>query len=163
MDNLFVKTLLSFIHNFATIIWIGGMFINMLVFMPTAQKVLDPANAGKLMQAVMKRYRVVIYVCIVILGVTGIPLKIVNPNYISIINLENQWEVISFVKHLFYGLLVLLAVVNFEIITPKVGKAAAANQPEKVAKLKKLGMMSGMLAMFSAIVILVLSSMMRFL
>jgi uncharacterized membrane protein len=163
MDNLYVKTLLSFIHNLATIIWIGGMFINILVFMPTAKKVLDPDNNGRLMQTVMKRFRIVVYTSIVILGVTGIPLKIVNPNYINIINFENQWEIVSFVKHLFYGLLTLLAIYNFEIVSPKMGRLAKEGPSPKLAALQNQLKLTGILAMFSALVILVLSSMMRFL
>ncbi|MCB2221743.1 MAG: DUF4149 domain-containing protein [Bacteroidetes bacterium] len=163
MDNLFVKTLLSVIHNLATVIWIGGMFVNMLVFMPTTKKVLDPSNAGKLMQAIMKRFRIVVYTSIVILGVTGIPLKIVNPNYIYIINFENQWEIISFVKHIFYGLLTVLAIYNFEIVSPKIARLAKEGPSPKLAAIQNQLKFTGMLAMFSALVILVLSSMMRFL
>ncbi len=163
MDNLFVKTLLSFIHNLATVIWIGGMLINFIVVRPVSMKVLDPATSGKFTQAVMKRFRILVYVSIVILGVTGIPLKIVNPNYIDIINFENQWEIVSFVKHLFYGLLVVLAVFNFEVITPNIARAAAGNHQPQLVKWRRRMAMSGMLALFSAIVILVLSSMMRFL
>ncbi|MCB0806051.1 MAG: hypothetical protein KDC05_09660 [Bacteroidales bacterium] len=163
MDNLFVKTLLDVIHVLATVLWIGGMFINFIIIRPLTMKVLDPVTAGQFNMALMKKFRIIVYASIVLLGVTGIPLKIVNPNYIDIINFENQWEIVSFIKHLFYGLLVILAVFNFEIVSPNMARAAAGKHQPQLLKWRQRAMISGMLAMFSAIVILILSSMMRYL
>jgi uncharacterized membrane protein len=98
MDNIFVKTLFDWLHIFATITWFGGLFINLFILRPVVIKVLSPADAGRFMGAVMKRFRKIVYLSIVILGVTGIPLKIINENYVSIINFENSWEFISFIK-----------------------------------------------------------------
>jgi len=158
-----IKTLLDWLHVMATVIWIGGMILVFTVVRPVAMKVLDPESMGKFIRALMARFRIMVYVSIVLLGVTGIPLKIVNENYVSIINFENSWEIVSFIKHLFYGLLVILAIINFEILTPMIARLASAGPSGKLGKLQKLSMMAGGLAMMSALVILVLSSMMRFL
>lgn len=163
MDNLFVKTFLDWLHVMATVIWIGGMFINFMIVRPVAVNVLDPATSGKFIQALMKRFKVFVYASIVLLGVTGIPLKIVNPDYVNIINFENNWEIVSFIKHLFYGVLVVLALLNFEIISPNITRAATGNHQPQLIKWRRRLTVSGMAAMFCAIVILVLSSMMRFL
>ena len=109
MDNVFIKTLIDWLHILATVTWIGGMFTNFVILRPAMGKVLSAAEAGKLTAVLMKKFRIVVYVSIVVLGVTGIPLKIINENYISIINFENSWEIISFIKHLCYGIMVLLA------------------------------------------------------
>ena len=163
MDNLFIKTLLDWLHVMATVVWIGGMIVNFIIIRPVAFKVLDPATAGQFTQALMKRFKIMVYISIVILGVTGIPLKIINENYVSIINFESDWEIVSFVKHIFYGILTILAVLNFEVFMPKIAKyARERNQEGLKAAQKRLGV-AGLMAMLSAIVILVLSSMMRFL
>lgn len=162
MDNIFVKTLIDWLHIMATVVWIGGMFTNFFILRPSLSKALSPADAGKLMGVVMKKTRIVVYVSIVVLGVTGIPLKIINPNYISIINFENSWEIVSFVKHLCYGILVLLAFYSFEILSPKVRKIAAKGPSPALIQLQKKQAALGGLAFLTAIVILVLSSLMRY-
>jgi uncharacterized membrane protein len=162
MDNIFVKTLIDWLHIMATVVWIGGMFTNFFILRPSLAKALSPADAGKLMGVVMKKTRIVVYISIVVLGVTGIPLKIINPNYISIINFENSWEIVSFVKHLCYGILVLLAVYSFEILSPKVRKVAEMGPSPALALLQKKQATLGKLAFLTAIVVLVLSSLMRY-
>lgn len=162
MDNLFVKTLIDWLHIMATVSWIGGMFTNFVILRPSMAKALSPAEAGKLMGVMMKKFRIVVYASIVIVGVTGIPLKIISPNYISIINFENSWEIISFIKHICYGVLVLLAVYSFEILSPKMMKVSAKGPSPDLLKLQKKQAAFGGLALLSAIVILVLSSLMRY-
>lgn len=163
MDNLFVKSFLDVLHVIATVIWIGGMFVNLLIVRPTSTKVLEPAVAGKFTQALMKRFRVFVYASIVILGITGIPMKIVSEHYVSIVHFEHAWGVLSFIKHLLYGILVVLAVLNFEFFSPKIAKAATNSNYNEVAKWKKWLSVSGMLALVSAIGTLVISSVMRYL
>ncbi len=163
MDNLFVKSLLDVLHVLATVIWIGGMFVNLLIVRPTSAKVLEPSVAGRFTQALMKRFRVFVYVSIVTLGITGIPMKIVSEHYVSIIHFEHAWGILSFIKHLLYGILVVLAVLNFEILSPKIAKAAANSNYNNLARWKKWLSVSGMLALVSAIGTLVISSVMRYL
>ena len=163
MDNLFVKSFLDVLHVMATVIWIGGMFVNLLIVRPTTAKVLDPAVAGKFTQALMKRFRIFVYASIVILGITGIPMKIVSEHYVSIIHFDHIWGTLSFIKHLLYGVLVVLAVLNFEFLSPRIARAAANSNFNDVAKWKKWLSVSGMLALISAIGTLVISSVMRYL
>lgn len=162
MDNVFVKTLIDWMHIMATVVWIGGMITNLFVIRPVLASTLTPPDAGKFMGALMKRFRIIVYTSIVILGVTGIPLKIINENYISIINFENNWEIVSFVKHLCYGVLVMVAVYSFEILSPKVAKVAAQGPSPALQALQKKQMALGGLAFLAAMVILVLSSLMRY-
>lgn len=162
MDNLFVKTLIDWLHILATVTWIGGMFTNFVILRPAMAKALSPAEAGKLMGVMMKRFRIMVYISIVVLGVTGIPLKLISPHYISIINFENSWEIVSFIKHLCYGILVLLAVYSFEILSPKMMKTAAKGPSPALAQLQKKQAAFGGLAFLTAMIILVLSSLMRY-
>ncbi len=162
MDNLFVKTLIDWLHILATVTWIGGMFTNFVILRPAMAKALSPAEAGKLMGTMMKRFRIMVYISIVVLGVTGIPLKLISPNYISIINFENSWEIVSFIKHICYGILVLLAVYTFEVLSPKMMKVAAQGPSTALQQLQKKQAAFGGLAFLTAMVILVLSSLMRY-
>ncbi len=162
MDNLFVKTFLDVLHVLATVVWIGGMLVNVMVIRPTTVKVLEPAVAGQFTQTMMKRFRIFVYASIMILGITGIPMKIVSEHYVSIINFESFWGILSFVKHLLYGVLVVLAVLNFEVISPRMSRAAATSNNQQYAIWKKRLAVSGMLALITAIGTLIISSMMRY-
>jgi uncharacterized membrane protein len=163
IHNATLQTILDFFHVMATIAWIGGMFFNFLVVMPTITKVLDPATAGKFMGAMLKRVRVVVYVSLLILFVTGIPMKIASEYYVAIINFDNTWEIIGFIKHVFVGLLALLAFYNFEILAPKAGKLAAKGPSAEMQGLKKKQMMLGAVSFLFGIIIIALSSVMRYL
>ena len=162
MDNLFVKTFLDVLHVLATVVWIGGMLVNVMVIRPTTVKVLEPSVAGKFTQAMMKRFRIFVYASIAILGITGIPMKIVSEHYVSIINFDSFWGILSFIKHLLYGVLVVLAVLNFEVISPRMARAAATSNNRQFTIWKKRLAVSGGLALISAIGTLIISSMMRY-
>ena len=162
MDNIFVKTIIDWLHIMSTITWIGGMFINFIVLRPAMAKSLSPVEAGKFMGVTMKRFRIMVYISIVILGVTGIPLKIINENYISIINFENNWEIVSFIKHLCYGILVVLAVYTFEILNPKMKRLVTDGSYSQLQILQRRQGVIGAIGVFTALVILILSSLMRY-
>jgi len=147
----------------ATIAWIGGMFFNFLVVMPTVGKTLDPPTAGKFMKAMFSRVRVVVYVSLLILFVTGIPMKIVSGHYVSIINFDTTWETISFIKHVMVAILALLAIYNFEILMPKVGKLAMNGPSPALASLRKIQMKLGSISFLFGIIIVLLSAMMSYL
>ncbi len=163
MDNPVLQTILDFLHLMATIAWIGGMFINMLVVIPTVQKVLDPPTAGKFMNALFKRIRIVVYTSLVILFVSGIPMKIASEYYVSIINFDNNWEIAGFVKHVFVGLLALMAIYSFEFLSPKVAKLAKEGPSPILDGLKKRQMMLGAVAFLFGIIVIFISAMMNYL
>ena len=160
MQNPTLQIILDFFHVIATIAWIGGMFFNFLVVIPTVSKVLDPPVAGKFMGAMLKRVRIVVYVSLLILFVTGIPMKIASEYYVSIINFDNTWETVGFVKHVFVGLLALLAFYNFEFLSPKVGKLAMSGPSPQLQGLRKQQMLMGAVSFLFGIIIIALSSVM---
>lgn len=163
MDSPVLQTILDFLHLMATIAWIGGMFFNFLVVMPTVQKALDPATAGKFMGMMFKRVRVVVYTSLLILFVTGIPMKIANEYYVSIINFDNTWETVGFIKHVFVAILALMALYSFEILFPKVGKLAAKGPSPELNSLRKRQKMTGAFSFLLGIIIIFLSAMMNYL
>jgi len=163
MDNPVLQTILDFLHLMATIAWIGGMFINMLVVIPTVQKVLDPPIAGKFMSALFKRIRIVVYTSLVVLFVTGIPMKIASEYYVSIINFDNNWEIVGFIKHVFVGLLALMAIYSFEFLSPRIAKLAKDGSSTILEGLKKRQMLLGAIAFLFGIIVIFLSAMMNYL
>ena len=160
MQNPILQTILDFFHVMATIAWIGGMFFNFLVVIPTVARVLNTATAGKFMGTMLKRVRVIVYTSLLILFVTGIPMKIASEYYLGIINFENNWEIVGFIKHVFVGLLALLAVINFEFLSPRIARLAVAGPSPQLLALRKKQMLTGVVSFLFGIIIIFLSSVM---
>lgn len=162
MQDPTLQIILDFLHLMATIAWIGGMFFNFLVVMPTVAKALDPQTTGKFMGMLFKRVRVVVYTSLIILFVTGIPMKIANEFYVGVISFGNEWEMIGFIKHIFVAVLALMAIYSFEILMPKVSKLAKEGPSPKLNGLKKNQMTLGAISFLFGIIIIFLSAMMNY-
>lgn len=161
MDNVFVKSLFDFLHLLATIAWFGTLFVNIAILRGAVEKTLTPAAAGPFLKMFMKKARIVVYVSLAILFVTGIPLKIVSPYYVSIINFSNTWQIFMFIKHMFVAVLALLAIINFEIIIPRFQKLTASGPSSELEKRKKLQQSVGILSVFLAFLIILISAVMN--
>ena len=163
LENPVVLTILDFIHQMATIAWIGGMVFNFLAVLPTVSKVLEPPQAGKFMGALMKRVRVIVYTSLLVLFVTGIPMKIASEYYVAIINFDSTWETASFVKHVLVAILALNALYSFELLSPKVGRLAAKGPSAELNKLRKSQQKLAALSFLLGIAIVFISVMMKYL
>ncbi len=161
MDNLIVKSLLDLLHLLATIAWFGTLFVNVVLLRDTVQKTLAPAVAGTFMKQFMKKARLVVYISLAVLFITGIPLKIVSPFYVSIINFSNTWQIFMFVKHVLVAFLALLAIINFEILLPRFQIMNKTGTSSEMDKMKKLQQSVGMLSVFLAFLIILISAVMN--
>jgi uncharacterized membrane protein len=55
--NLFISTLSHFLHLLATVVWIGGIVMILLVILPGARAALEsPPMIGRLMKAITRRF-----------------------------------------------------------------------------------------------------------
>jgi uncharacterized membrane protein len=158
MDNVFVKSFLDLLHQLATIAWFGMLFANFVVVRGAASKTLAPNVAGPFFKLVMQKTRIIVYVSLAVLFITGIPLKIANANYVSIINFSNNWQIVMFVKHVFVAILALLALINFEYIIPRFQKLIVQGPSLRLEKTKKLQLLAGMLSVLLALIIIILSA-----
>ena len=163
IDHPVLQIILDFFHLLATIAWIGGMFFNVLILMPTVSKTLDPASAGKFMAVLFKRIRVMVYVSLLILFVTGIPMKIASEYYVAIINFDTSWETVSFIKHVFVALLALFAIINFEILSPKAAKLSVNGPSPALMSLKGKQMKLAGISFLFGMIVIFLSTLMNYL
>ena len=163
MDNIYVKSFLDLLHIVATITWFGTLFVNFALLRGTVQKTLMPEAAGPFMNLFMKKARLVVYISFAVLFITGIPLKIVSPYYVSIVNFSNSWQIAMFVKHVLVALLGLLVLFNFEYIVPRFQKLAAKGPSAKLQKAQRSLKLAGMFSVVLAFIILVISAVMNYL
>ncbi len=129
---------LSFLHLLATVMWIGGMATNILVTLPSAREVLEPAVSGRLIGAITKRFRRLVWGSLITLLLSGVPLTLLNENFAGLGRIDNTWSQVVLVKHLFVIAAVLLSVYSFEVLTPKMARLAAKGPSPELLKAQKL-------------------------
>lgn len=137
MENSALSVLLGWIHLIATVAWIGGMFTNFFIYMPAMGKALDPPAAGKLMGAVMKRFRVMVYVSIAVFLVTGILMGSMHLGTGDPFSDKDQWIIFMILKVSVFMVMVILAIVAFEVLAPRVARIAAGGPSPQLARAQK--------------------------
>lgn len=66
-----MRTVLLFLHLIGITFWVGGIFVNTLVLMPSMQ-VLSPPDRGKLMGAYLKRFAPMSWGAIALVVISGV-------------------------------------------------------------------------------------------
>lgn len=156
--GLFLLSVVNWLHLAATVTWIGAMVTNMAVLMPAARETLEPPVMGRLFGAFMKRFRSLVYICIIALFVTGVVMMSLNSNYLGPLDLGNLWTQLLLVKHILIIIMVVMVVYAFEVLAPRVGRVAAAGPSPELAQLQKLQMRVATAGMAVALLVLLFTS-----
>ena len=157
MNYLILGSVINFLHLFVTVAWFGAMTTNAFILLPSTRKTLEPPIAGKLMAAVMKRFRVLVYISIGVLAITGIELTRINENSMRFMRFDNLWSAISSVKHIFTIIIVILVIYAFEDLGKKVSRLAAKGPSPELASLQKRQVIFSYIGLVLAIIILLLT------
>jgi len=64
------SVIVSWVHQLATVVWIGALVLNALVFTP-AMSTIAPRQRGKLTSIIIKRITIIVIICILVLIGTG--------------------------------------------------------------------------------------------
>jgi uncharacterized membrane protein len=158
MANDTLIVFLKWIHLIVTVAWIGGMFTNFFIYIPAIGKTLDPPVAGKLMGAVMKRFRVMVYLSMALFLITGILLGYLELGSGEPYSLMNHWVALLIFKIPLFVVMLILAVVAFEVVAPKVARIAAEGPSPKLRKAQKTQMNMALAGFILGLVILLISA-----
>ncbi|MHA2044728.1 MAG: hypothetical protein ACW99G_08030 [Candidatus Thorarchaeota archaeon] len=140
------------LHQLLENLW--ALTTNALIVTPAAGESLDPPLVGKLMGSIMKRFRRVVYISILIIIITGaIITSIMEPAFI---NLATEWGIVSLIKHIVIAITVIAVLYSFEVLSPKVAKLAAQGPSPELAQLQKVQMNVAKVGLVMALVILFL-------
>ncbi len=110
------------LHALAMIIFVGHYLLTSLIYLP-ALSTTD--NAGKALGEMSYRSRRWLYGSILVFGVTGIHLMLVDPNYLGIGNFSNPWAILMLIKHIL--ILVMIALGFWFNALQRVGPAMRSN------------------------------------
>jgi len=132
---------IDFLHVLATAVWIGGMLFMKLVLMPALQAI-DPAQRGRLMGAVAKRFTMVVWASVAVLLVTG---YLKTPGEL-LLSAEAGYGMTLLVKHAMIAVMIVVGLVITFVVAPKMkALAPAAGSPPPPALLaaqKRLDLLS---------------------
>ncbi len=84
--NLIILSASYFLHFLATVVWIGGIIMILLVILPSAKTSLESAPMiSGLMKEITKHFTPMANISIFILIVTGIVIAFYNKNFTNIL------------------------------------------------------------------------------
>lgn len=151
MQNLIIPSVVRSLHNFFTSIWIGGMLVMVITFLPTIRKeIKDGGLQGAVIDKVMNRHSKWVYIGIVVLAGTGMLMARLSGQTSGLFNFSNKYASILSIKHILVILITVIAIIR------SIAFKNAASSKDKSKK--KLSMALLMVNTLLGTVILVLSS-----
>ena len=126
--------LIRFLHEIATIIWIGGMIFQAIALTPVLKKMSNDVQL-KIRSGVVKIFGRTGIVCLIIIAVSGIILSIGKIN--SGFSITSNYGIVLIIKHAITAVLIILSMVNAFSIMPKVQKLSASGNMTEAQKTKK--------------------------
>ena len=158
MENFAISTLVKWLHIMATLAWIGGMFTNFFLYLPAMGKVLDPPTLGKLMGTVMKRFRIIAYISIAILLLSGLFMALSHGAYEEMFHFNNRFKIILLLKQLIFLVMIVMVVYAFEVLAPKVARKAIEGPSPELARMQKFQMSFATVGFILGILVLILTA-----
>ena len=85
----------------ATVIWIGGLFVTVIQILPAVQRILDgKPEMVQILSIIRKRFFPISNLSLAVLIVTGLFQMTADPNYEGFLQMDNQWSIVIFLKHI---------------------------------------------------------------
>jgi uncharacterized membrane protein len=139
--ELWIVSLSHFLHISATVVWIGGIFMTLLVILPGSKTALESAPlVGKLMKEVGQRFTPLANMSIFILIVSGLILLYANRNFTSSGDLLKSWNILIFCKFAVVAVMVCIHFYRGSILSKKIIESAAQANEAHTAGLRKLSL-----------------------
>ena len=154
-----LPVLLKWIHLMATVAWIGGMFTNFFIYIPSIGKTLESPLAGKLLGAVMKRFRIMVYISMAVFLISGIIMGSMRLGSGGFFPSGNTMVAVLLLKVPLYILMVILAIVAFEVVAPRVARLAGEGPSPGLKKAQKSQKILAMTGFVLGVLVVALSAM----
>ena len=140
--------LTKLLHLAAAILWLGGMGFVLLALRPAATATLAPPQRLPLMAAVMRRFFVVVWICIFVLLITGVAMLAIT----GLRGAAPGWRAMFGIGLVMFAVFAYLSFVPFR----RLRRAVAAQdwptggaQIRQIASLVVLNFVLGWLAIFA--------------
>jgi uncharacterized membrane protein len=125
MESVIIEGIMRGMHDLATVVWIGGLIIFSLVFIPAVRNSLGPGNEAKRLAGIFqKRLMMLVVPSIAILIITGIYEARLSPDFSGLFRVGDTYSLLLAIKHGFVAAMLVLAA-SRQIIISKAQKAGA--------------------------------------
>jgi uncharacterized membrane protein len=129
-SELFALSL--FFHLTATVIWIGGLLITMLLVWPAVRRTLaDSPALYRLLARLRTRFYPISNLALVVLVVTGLFQMTADEYYDGFLTFDNTWSKVMLVKHLVVGLMALAGLTLQYAVAPQLERTSLLLEKEK--------------------------------
>lgn len=151
MPNLVIPTIIRSLHNIFTSIWIGGMLVMVLTFLPAIRKEInDKKLQGKVINKILILQSKWVYIGIVVLAVSGLLMTRFSGKTMGLFDFGSRYSTILSIKHILVIVISVIAVIRSSVF-----RFAAVSEDKSK---KKFSMALLLVNTFLGTVILVLSS-----
>ncbi|MGB1286476.1 MAG: CopD family protein [Aggregatilineales bacterium] len=121
-----------FVHLLATLIWVGGLLVTVLLVWPEMNKTLSAQPAlYQMLAGLRKRFYPLSQLSLVALVATGLFQMTASPFYEGVLNFDNLWSQILLLKHLVIVLMVISGVILQYGTIPALERASILRIKEK--------------------------------
>jgi uncharacterized membrane protein len=139
--NLWILALSHFIHVMGTVVWIGGILMTLFVILPSSKTALEsPLIVGKLMKEIAKRFTPLANISITLIIVTGVIIFYYDKNYTSFLDLENRWNIVIALKHVFIATMIIIHFYRGLILNPKIERSSSQPNEKQTSRLRKISL-----------------------
>jgi uncharacterized membrane protein len=115
------------IHMLATVLWLGSLASLSLLVLPALQKV-DAKSQSILLAAIQKRLDPLGWFSLALLLATGMFQMSANANYEGFLAISGQWASSILVKHIFFGLMIVVSAAQTWWLLPTMQRAMLRQQ-----------------------------------
>jgi uncharacterized membrane protein len=98
------------LHMLSTVLWIGGLTTLVLIVLPAAERTLDAKDYAALLESLQRRLDPLGWFCLAVLAATGMFQMSASPQYKGFLAISNPWAVAILMKHLLFGIMILVGV-----------------------------------------------------
>lgn len=126
----------AWIHIFAAVVWIGGIFFILFVALPGAKETLE--QPGKLMGALSKRFVPLANISILLIFVTGILMSLSSHTLSEIASFSTVWSQTLSAKIITALTMTCIHFYRGLVLTPKIARLTSEGKhPEQVGRLQR--------------------------
>ncbi len=149
--QMILMTVMRFLHNLFTAVWLGGMLMMVIAVLPGIRKNPRVTESWPVIEGIQSRMKVTAWISMAGLAVTGLLLGRSSKNFTGLLNFGTSYMTALSIKHLLIVLMVILAFVRLSI--------NKRIQSEKKPELQKASFGILLLNSLLGVVVLFLSSM----
>lgn len=127
--KIIVFALVSFFHDLFTAIWVGGLIVTAISFMPSVKSTLGASpQTKKVMSEFQNRQSIWVYISITGLIITGLMMSNRSPEFGGLFNFSNAYSITLSLKHILVLVMTSIALYRSLVLGREKGSSSQAKE-----------------------------------